>query len=84
MIAAIGLCELFVDVRVPVPDWLRVDGLDALKDKLLHVIVVVLAVVFVGQLAAAESGPDIAYVGVGVAAVIGAIAAFLVLSKKAH
>ncbi len=83
VIASVGLCELFIDVRVPVPEWLRVDSLDALKDKLLHVIVVVITVVFVGQLAQAEGGPDIAYLGVAVAAVIGAVSVFLVLAKKA-
>jgi len=42
-----------------------------------------IAVVFVGQLAQAEGGPDIAYLGVAVAAVIGAVSVFLVLAKKA-
>ena len=81
VIAAVGLCELFVDVRVPVPEWLRVDSLDALKDKLLHVIVVVIAVIFVGQLAGANDPADIALLGGGIAAVIGAIAVFLRLAK---
>src|SRR5689334_11012309 len=52
LITAVGLCLLFVDDRVPVPAWLQIKSLSDLKDKLLHVIVVVIAVLFLGQLSA--------------------------------
>jgi uncharacterized membrane protein YqhA len=82
LITAIGLCLLFVDDRVPVPAWLRIKSLSDLKDKLLHVIVVVITVLFVGQLAAWDGGLEIAALGGAVAAVVAAIAAFVALAGK--
>ncbi len=36
-IIAIGLYELFIDSRIPVPPWLRIDDIDDLKHKLVSV-----------------------------------------------
>lgn len=81
-ISAIGLGHLFVDERIPAPAWLRITSLDALKDKLMHVVVLVIAVLFVGQAAAWSGDVAIAAYGGAIAAVIGAIAAFVALAKK--
>lgn len=82
LISAIGLCLLFLDDRVPVPAWLRIRSLNDLKDKLLHVIVVVIAVLFLGQLSAWTGGYEIAAVGGAVAAVVAAITAFVAFAKS--
>lgn len=81
LITALGLCSLFLDDRVPVPAWLRIKSLTDLKDKLLHVIVVVIAVIFVGQLAAWDGGFEIAAAGGAVAAVIAAVTGFVAFAK---
>jgi uncharacterized membrane protein YqhA len=80
-IAALGLGKLFVNARVPVPSWLEIATLDDLKDKLLRVVVVILGVVFLGQVAAWEGGYEIAAVGGGIAAVVAAMSYFLFAAR---
>lgn len=75
-VVALGLFALFVDDRVPVPKWLEIHSLDDLKNKLLRLIVLVMAVVFLGQLAAWDGGWEIAALGGGIAAIIGALGYF--------
>ncbi|MDO8986644.1 MAG: YqhA family protein [Coriobacteriia bacterium] len=76
-IMAMGLFELFIDDRLPVPNWLEVHTLDDLKEKLVGVVVVVLAVSFLGKVIEAQSARDLMELGVGVAAVIAALSYFL-------
>jgi uncharacterized membrane protein YqhA len=80
-IAALGLCKLFVNSRVPVPSWLEIATLDDLKDKLLRVVVVILGVVFLGQVAAWEGGYEIAALAGGIAAVVAALSYFLFAAR---
>lgn len=47
-IIALGLYELFIDAEVVVPKWLLIANLDDLKSKLVGVIIVVMAVLFLG------------------------------------
>lgn len=75
-IVGLGLFALFIDDRVPVPGWLEIHSLDDLKNKLLRVVVLVIAVVFLGQLAAWDGGWEIAALGGGIAAVIAALGYF--------
>jgi uncharacterized membrane protein YqhA len=81
-IVALGLCKLFVNSRVPVPHWLEIATLDDLKDKLLRVIVVILAVVFLGQIAAWDGGYEIAALAGGIAVVVGSLSYFLFAARK--
>lgn len=76
-IMALGLFELFIDDRLPVPHWLEIHTLDDLKEKLVGVVVVVLAVSFLGKVIEAQSARDLMELGVGVAAVIAALSYFL-------
>ena len=76
-IVALGLCKLFVNPRVPVPDWLEIATLDDLKDKLIRVIIVILGVVFLGQVAAWDGGYEIAALAGGIAVVVAALSYFL-------
>lgn len=73
-ITAVGLQELFVDpgLKDVLPAWMSVSSLDQLKFNLLAVIVVMLAVLFLGVAASYElsEGVSILDYGLGVAAVI--------------
>jgi uncharacterized membrane protein YqhA len=81
-IVALGLCKLFVNPRVPVPPWLEIETLDDLKDKLLRVIIVILGVVFLGQVAAWDGGFEIAALAGGIAAVVASLSYFLFARPK--
>jgi len=76
-IIALGLHELFIDDDLPVPRWLEIHDLDDLKDKLIGVVVVVLAVLFLGQVVTWDGTRDLLGFGVAIAAVVAALAWFL-------
>ncbi len=71
-IVAAGLYQLFVDVRVPLPGWLRITSLDDLKSLVTGVIIVALLVAFLGSAVAwtNEQGTNIVAFGVAVAIVV--------------
>ncbi len=73
---SLGLYELFIDSHLPLPEWLIVRSLEDLKEKLLGVVVVVLAIFFLGRVIEAENAIDLLYLGVGIAAVIASLAYF--------
>ena len=76
-IVAIGLYALFVDDSVKLPLWLEIHNLDDLKEKLLGVIVVALAVLFLGSVIDISNPTDLLVPGLTIALVIGAITFFL-------
>lgn len=76
-VIAIGLYELFIDDTIPLPGWLVVHNLDDLKENLIGVVIVVLGVVFLGQVITWDGTRDLLGFGVAVALVIGALAYFL-------
>ena len=76
-ITALGLYELFIDEQLPTPGWLQITDLDDLKSKLIGVIVVILAVVFLGQVVDWKGGMDILFLGLAIAVVILAITVFM-------
>lgn len=76
-ITALGLYELFIDDRVPLPAWLVIHDLDALKNKLTSVVVVVMGVLFLGQVVTWDGQRDLLPYGVAVALVIAALTYFL-------
>ncbi len=69
-----GLYQLFVQADLPLPEWLRVESLDDLKDNLTEVIVVALLVAFLGQAVEWTGDPAILGLGLAVASVILAVA----------
>ena len=71
-ITAAGLYKLFIG-SITLPEWLEVDSLDALKQQLIRVVIVLLAVTFLGHLVRLHSGLDVLYSGVAVALVIAAL-----------
>jgi uncharacterized membrane protein YqhA len=82
LVIGYGLYELFVDMHLDVPDWLEINNLDDLKAKLIGVIVAIIAVIFVGELVDSDSANDVMYYGIGSGAVVIALAAFSLNSKK--
>jgi uncharacterized membrane protein YqhA len=76
-VLALGLYSLFVDGRVPMPRWLRIHDLGQLKELLAGVVVVAIAVIFLGWALTWDGKSDILALGVGSAAVIGGLALFL-------
>jgi uncharacterized membrane protein YqhA len=76
-VLALGLYSLFVDDRVPMPGWLRISDLGQLKELLAGVVVVAIAVIFLGQALTWDGTTDLLAPGLASAAVIAALALFL-------
>jgi uncharacterized membrane protein YqhA len=76
-VLALGLYSLFVDDRVPMPSWLRIHDLGHLKELLAGVVVVAIAVIFLGQALTWDGTTDLLAPGLASAAVIAALALFL-------
>ncbi len=82
LVIGYGLYELFVDVDIAVPKWLRVTDLDDLKSKLIGVVVAIIAVVFVGVLVDADRAADVTSYGVGAGAIVAGLALFSFATRK--
>ena len=76
-VLALGLYSLFVDDRVPMPGWLRISDLGQLKELLAGVVVVAIAVIFLGEALTWDGVTDLLAPGLASAAVIAALAIFL-------
>jgi uncharacterized membrane protein YqhA len=76
-VLALGLYSLFVDDRVPMPSWLRITNLGQLKELLAGVVVVAIAVIFLGQALTWDGVSDLLAPGLASAAVIAALSLFL-------
>ena len=76
-IVALGLYELFIDQDVRLPDWLTIKTLDDLKDKLVAVVIVVLGVLFLGQVVSWDGERDLLGFGASIALVVAALTYFL-------
>jgi uncharacterized membrane protein YqhA len=76
-VLALGLYSLFVDDRVPMPTWLSIHDLGQLKELLAGVVVVAIAVIFLGQALTWDGTSDLLAPGLASAAVIAALALFL-------
>jgi uncharacterized membrane protein YqhA len=74
-LVAVGLYELFIS-KIDFPVGVTVDSLDDLKDKLLGVIVVALAVTFLSQITTWDGKTDLLSYGVSIALVVLALGAF--------
>ncbi len=81
-VIAVGLFELFVDDRLDLPAWLEIRDLNDLKEKLIGVIVVVLSVVFLGQVVTWDGERDLLGYGAGISMVIAALTWFVSQKPK--
>jgi len=83
-IIAVGLYELFVDPGLPMPGWLRITTLDDLKERLLGVVAVLLAVTFLGSAVTWDGSTDILAFGLAIGAVMGVVSLTIALMARAH
>ncbi len=81
-VLALGLYSLFVDDRIPMPAWLRIHDLGHLKELLAGVVVVAIAVIFLGMALTWDGTSDLLAPGLASAAVIAALALFLWQAAK--
>ncbi len=79
---ALGLYELFIDVKAPVPAWLEIHDLDDLKAKLISVLVVVLGVQFLAQALNWKGEVEILHFGAATGLVIAALAFYIAQKGK--
>lgn len=80
-IIALSLYELFINEHLSMPSWLLVTNLDDLKDKLLGVIVVLLAVTFLANVVTWNGNVNILELGIGDGVVLFALA-FLLTRRR--
>jgi uncharacterized membrane protein YqhA len=83
-ITSLGLYELFIDDQIPTPDWLHITHLDDLKAKLLSVTIVILTVIFLGEVINWDHTYSIFGLGAGIAVMILAVTYFLSKGRGAH
>ena len=81
-IVASGLYQLFIDPALPVPHWLRIDDLDQLKDKLIAVVAVLLAVTFLAFVVDLGTEANVLEFGVAVALVIVALSGLMYVTGR--
>ena len=81
-IMSLGLYELFIDDTITLPEWLVMHSLDDLKGKLIGVIVVVMAVVFLGHVVTWHGETEIVYLGGAIGIVIAGLTYFTGQKKK--
>lgn len=82
-ITAAGLYELFIDGDIPLlPKWLVIKTLDDLKNKLVSAVIVVLSVLFLGQVVKWDGARDLLGYGVAVALVVVALTYFLSVQTR--
>lgn len=82
IIFSLGLYQLFIDPDIDLPEWLDTPSFDVLKGRLLIVIAVVLAVLFLGYASTATDGITLAGLGIGISLVIIAIGYILSIASK--
>jgi uncharacterized membrane protein YqhA len=81
LMIALGLYELFINADIELPEWLQVRTFDDLKNKLVGVVIVVLAVLFLGLVVSWDGERDLLRVGAAIALVIAALTYFLSTAK---
>jgi uncharacterized membrane protein YqhA len=80
---ALGLFELFIDDRLDLPDWLEIHGINDLKEILISVVMVVMAVYFLSAVLSWEKGDSsILYLGGAIAVMIFALTYFITQQAK--
>ncbi len=81
-IISLGLYELFIDDTIALPAWLVIHTLDDLKNKLIGVIIVVMAVVFLGHVIKWHGEQELLWLGGAISLVTAALTWFLGGKKK--
>lgn len=76
-IISLGLYALFVDDKLSLPKWLRIENLDDLKGHLVSVVIAVLAVLFLREAVAWDGSSDLLSFGAALALMIVALTFYL-------
>ena len=76
-IIALGLYQLFIDDKLPLPAWMHLHTLTDLKVELINVIIVLLGVSFLGAVVQWDGSPNILALGLGIGAILAAYALLL-------
>jgi uncharacterized membrane protein YqhA len=76
-IIALGLYQLFIDDRLPLPAWMHLHTLTDLKVELINVIIVLLGVSFLGAVVQWDGSPNILALGLAIGAILAAYALLL-------
>src|SRR5438477_2653526 len=69
-IVALGLYDLFIDDKLPMPSWLIIRDLDDLKGKLIGVVIVLLAVTFLSNVVTWDGNSNILTLGAAIGLVL--------------
>ncbi len=80
-LVALGLYLLFINPNLPVPPWLRIGDLDALKAMIIRVVVVLIGVTFLGAMVHRGDAADILELGIAVALVVAAYTMAIYVAK---
>jgi len=81
LMISLGFYELFIGSDLKLPEWLQIRTFDDLKLKLVGVVIVVLAVLFLGHVVAWNGERDLLRLGAAIALVIAALTYFLSTAK---
>jgi len=81
---AVGLYELFIDPELSALGWLKIESPDALKGRLVTVVVVMLGVTFLAYVVDLKPGWSILDMGIATAAVLVGLEVFFTLAKPGH
>jgi len=84
LIVGIGLYSLFIGNIGSLPKWLEIRSFDSLKETLIGLIVAALAVLFFSIAMEARDARQVLYLGLGIAAVILALAIYSAAHSFAH
>jgi len=76
-IIALGLYQLFIDDKLPLPAWMHLRTLTDLKVELINVIIVLLGVSFLGAVVQWDGSPNILALGLAIGAILAAYALLL-------
>ncbi|MGI6105036.1 MAG: YqhA family protein [Raoultibacter sp.] len=76
-VMSLGLYSLFISDDIPLPHWLEFHTLNDLKEKLVSIVGVALAVYYFGRVIGGDAPLNVLYEGLGIAAVIIALAYFM-------
>ena len=76
-IVAIGLYQLYIQDQIPVPKWVKVETIDDLKTTLSGVVILVLAVFFLGRAIVGDASQNLLQMGGGIAVIIVALTLFM-------
>src|SRR2546421_6356697 len=76
-IISLGLYSLFINDHLTMPAWIKIYSLESLKETLVGVIIVLLAVTFLGNIVTWDGSTTICALGIAVGFVLLALSLFL-------